>query len=81
MAASTGLSLTDATQQTWQEALASANQTLTTLANQATYGALIEEAFGNAGTDAALFADHLEALRQQLSGNGLGLTVELRSNG
>ena len=79
--ASNGLQLADSAQQTWQEALASANQTLTSFANQANFNAILQEAFGTAGSDTALFDQRVAALQLQLAGDGLGLTLELRTNG
>jgi len=81
MQASTGLQLAESAQQTWQEALARANQTLTSFANQANFSEILQEAFGTAGTDTTLFDQRLAALQLQLAGDGMGLTVELRSNG
>jgi len=80
MQASTGRLLAAGPQQIWEEALASANQTLTRVANQANFNALIQGAFGTVGTDKALFDQRVAALQVQLAGDGLGLTVELRSN-
>uniref|UniRef100_UPI004047FB1E DUF4347 domain-containing protein n=1 Tax=Cyanobium sp. TaxID=2164130 RepID=UPI004047FB1E len=80
MQASSGLQLADSAQQTWQEALASANQTLTSYANQANFNAILQEAFGTAETDTTLFDQRVAALQLQLAGDGLGLTVELRTN-
>ncbi len=80
MAASTGHQLADSAQKTWQKALASVNQTLTSFANQANFNPLIEGVFGTTGNNADQFNQHLAALESQLTGDGLGLTVELRNN-
>jgi len=65
----------------WQQAQAEAGQLLRELPQRQDFAALMQEVFGQAGTDTTLFDQRVAALQSQLAGEGLGLTVELRSNG
>ncbi|MCP9882534.1 VCBS domain-containing protein, partial [Cyanobium sp. Alchichica 3B3-8F6] len=64
----------------WQQALDSSSAVMSDLANRSDFSTLMQEVFGGAGTDPELFAANLEQLQQQLSGSGLNLELDLRSD-
>ena len=64
---------------TWQEALQQTNQILTELPKQDDFQFIIEETFGQAGTEQQQFDSRFNALETNLKNGGLGITVELLS--
>ncbi len=64
----------------WQQALDAATSLLAALLTRADRDTLLNEVFGRAGTDAALFEANREALLASLGGEGLQIAVELRSD-
>jgi hypothetical protein len=65
----------------WEQALAKASHYLTNLLSDPNREALFAAVFGRAGTDAATFAANLQVLLANLSGDGLQIAVDLRSDG
>ena len=64
----------------WQQAQADASQLLRELPQRQDFAALMQEVFGQAGTDPEVFAGRVAELAQQLQSGGLGLEIELRSD-
>jgi hypothetical protein len=72
--------LTATAQSLWEQALTNASQRLAELLTRADRDALLNEVFGRAGTEAATFEANKQALLDTISGTGLRITVDLRSN-
>ncbi|MEB3167976.1 MAG: Ig-like domain-containing protein, partial [Synechococcaceae cyanobacterium] len=72
--------LTAAAQGLWEQALTQASQRLAELLDRADRDALLTAVFGRAGTEAATFAANQQALLEVISGPGLRIAVELRTN-
>jgi len=63
----------------WQQALDAATSLLAALLTRADRDTLLNEVFGRAGADAALFEANREALLAAIGGEDLQIAVELRS--
>ena len=63
-----------------QEAVEHTNKILTESPNQTNFDAIVEETFGQAGSDEQQFQARLNEIEVELSQSGLGITVELKSN-
>ena len=62
-----------------QEALGQTNKVLTELPNRSDFSGIVKETFGQAGTEEQRFEERLKTAEADLRTQGLGITVELRS--
>ncbi|MEB3185012.1 MAG: hypothetical protein VKM97_03915, partial [Cyanobacteriota bacterium] len=64
----------------WEQSLTAASRTLAELLSRSDRDAILNDVFGNAGTDAAVFEANRQALLAAIGGNGLRIEVDLRSD-
>jgi len=65
---------------TWETALAQVEQLLSAPTDAEHYLPLLQEVFGNAGTDPETFTANAAAIADLLGGEGFGIVIELRSS-
>jgi len=73
-------SLSPATSSRLIKAIRRVNRLLSKFSQRNDYQAILQSAFGAAGTDGPTFASRVDALAPILRGPGLGLTIEVRSS-